>query len=498
MMMNAKFENQNGVIQYIVTDEKKEEIRLNSSTTFLSSIQHFPPSNRPPSSFVHFVSRQKYDNPIGFNWKSIPQNVYPTKIQKEIIENVICRMHGRVLIPLQMGFGKTLLGCLFGLHYGPKALFIVPANKISDWKKEFKQWTGLELSNDLDADYCIVSMSKTKVLSQTSKWRCIIVDESHMLKHKTQRTQQLTPLIHSSPAVILLTGTPFENRSSELFISLNLLYPNVFNNRAQFVERYSFGSYDKFHKWNEVGPKNSQELNAILIQCMVQSNDRQPSTIIRHPIYIVPNKDQIELLEELEKEKNLKKNSATLDPLKTNQLFSHISNMWMQNGSSKCLHFDEYLKPIIEKHSEGNIVLFASHLETVSKAKSWCDEQKLENVVITGETKPKERNYIIEKLSSPQPTRLIGILTIDTCGTGLNLQPGVHVVIFLELDRKPSKMFQAEARADRMGKTHQIYSYWFILKSSSDESIMNKLKRKDFTASEIIEGNKRAKLVFNT
>jgi hypothetical protein len=48
-----------------------------------------------------------------------------------------------------------------------------------------------------------------------------------------------------------------------------------------------------------------------------------------------------------------------------------------------------------------------------------------------------------------------------------------------------------------MGKTHQIYSYWLILKSSSDESIMQKLKQKDFAASEIIEGNKKAKLVFN-
>jgi len=66
-----------------------------------------------------------------------------------------------------------------------------------------------------------------------------ICDESHYLKsHKSKRSEALVPILTRMKRLILLSGTPMLARPIELFNSLKMLRPDVFNNLFTFVNRY--------------------------------------------------------------------------------------------------------------------------------------------------------------------------------------------------------------------------------------------------------------------
>jgi hypothetical protein len=75
-----------------------------------------------------------------------------------------------------------------------------------------------------------------------AQFRCVIVDESHMLKNMaTKRTSRLVPILHATNRCILLSGTPALARPSELFPQLKILSTEKdtwWEDESTFVNKY--------------------------------------------------------------------------------------------------------------------------------------------------------------------------------------------------------------------------------------------------------------------
>lgn len=65
----------------------------------------------------------------------------------------------------------------------------------------------------------------------------MIVDEAHRLKNKQTKTLQLLKE-HPARRVLLLTGTPIQNNTKELFTLLNYIEPDTFNSLDKFMAEY--------------------------------------------------------------------------------------------------------------------------------------------------------------------------------------------------------------------------------------------------------------------
>ena len=65
----------------------------------------------------------------------------------------------------------------------------------------------------------------------------MIVDEAHRLKNKAAKTLTLLKE-HPCRRILLLTGTPVQNNTKELFVLLNYLEPEQFYNFDKFMEQY--------------------------------------------------------------------------------------------------------------------------------------------------------------------------------------------------------------------------------------------------------------------
>jgi len=91
-----------------------------------------------------------------------------------------------------------------------------------------------------------------------------ICDESHYLKsHKSKRSEALVPILTRMKRLILLSGTPMLARPIELFNSLKMLRPDIFNNLFTFVNRYCDPKEGPFGPdWS--GAAHTKELHYIL------------------------------------------------------------------------------------------------------------------------------------------------------------------------------------------------------------------------------------------
>ena len=65
----------------------------------------------------------------------------------------------------------------------------------------------------------------------------IIIDEAHRLKNKEAKILNLLKE-HPTWEILLLTGTPIQNNTSELFTLLNYIEPVKFADEAAFMAKY--------------------------------------------------------------------------------------------------------------------------------------------------------------------------------------------------------------------------------------------------------------------
>ena len=82
-----------------------------------------------------------------------------------------------------------------------------------------------------------VFMSDLNPILQEIPFIYIVVDEAHRLKNKQAKTLTLLK-DHPCKRILLLTGTPVQNNTKELWTLLNYIEPEKFNNMDSFLEQY--------------------------------------------------------------------------------------------------------------------------------------------------------------------------------------------------------------------------------------------------------------------
>ena len=183
----------------------------------------------------------------------------------------------------EMGLGKTVqaVGVLSYLsdvqrRRGP-FLIVAPLSTIPHWLREAEAWTDLNCivfhgnqeSREIMKEHefyfpdephdCLkfnVMITTWEVVMADEKdggllagiaWDLVIVDEAHRLKNKDSKTFKSLQAFEAIPSgnqrggeahVILLTGTPIQNNTEELWCLLHFLAPTDFADKDAFLERF--------------------------------------------------------------------------------------------------------------------------------------------------------------------------------------------------------------------------------------------------------------------
>ncbi|KAF7455967.1 putative Chromodomain helicase-DNA-binding protein, partial [Cryptosporidium felis] len=145
----------------------------------------------------------------------------------------------------EMGLGKTMQTMSFVWHlvYKEKLrgpfLVVAPLSTLDHWKRTFEDWTDL---NTQHYKFHVLLTSYEILLADadilcTMPWQFVIIDEAHRLKNRGAKTLQVFKSI-ACRHILLLSGTPVQNNTEELWPLLNYIEPIKFASIEAFTQEF--------------------------------------------------------------------------------------------------------------------------------------------------------------------------------------------------------------------------------------------------------------------
>jgi SWI/SNF-related matrix-associated actin-dependent regulator 1 of chromatin subfamily A len=493
-----------------------------------------------------------------------------------------------VFIRTDMGLGKTIQGIAAISAYRDEwpVLVLTPSSARYHWATEFNNWLGVDSdvnrANSDSANYRLIKESQVNVLSSSKdkllphsdtavvicsyglapllvankkirpgRFRCAIVDESHMLKNKgSKRVQMLAPILAAMDRCILLSGTPALAQPIELWPQLQILRAGRFNwwdDEADFIGKYV----------KRCGPREKAELHTMLTSTVMIRRYKtdilktMPKKRRAKASLHVLNQEKWtqfeDLLVELRESKGqlgklarkLKgdrvdgdsssaphlADQAELFPpdlpdtyaasIKTTQTQTPplteetedkrranvLSRLYGLTGDAKIPLVVDMLKRWLNDSTKGKLCIFAHHLSVLDALQNLSNlsnapESKQKFIRIDGSTSPKHRQEQIHAFQT-DPSTKIALLGITAAGVAVTLTAS-STVWFAELFWTPAIMIQAEDRCHRIGQNARVNCLYFVAKGTLDEVLWMLLEKKFQELGEFVEGKEKQKIVVET
>ncbi|AZN39257.1 DEAD/DEAH box helicase [Paenibacillus albus] len=438
-----------------------------------------------------------------------------------------------------MGLGKTVQFISYLLHVkeqadhggmrGP-ALLICPTSVLGNWQKELRKFApslrimlhygNKRLTGDpfceasLEADIVLTSFA-TAALDQetisTFHWSAICLDEAQNIKNAGTK-QSVAVRSFRAKHRIALTGTPIENRLSELWSIYDFINPGYLGSSRSFNENF-VQAIEREHD-----EERTQELQKLVKPFMLRRKKKDPSIQLDLPdknemkTYIHLTAEQgalydqtvTQLMEQVAKLEGIERKGAILSALtQLKQLCDHPmlltkepipevseSGEFEESESliTRSAKLERLLAMVRELREEGERCLIFTQYIGMGQMLQWVLAHELQEKVLYlhGGTSKTGRDRMIEQFQSQtlpaeeQPN--VFILSIKAGGVGLNLTAANHVFHF---DRwwNPAVENQATDRAYRMGQTRDVQVHKFIslgtLEERIDEMLVSKQQLSD-------------------
>ncbi|MDE1549975.1 DEAD/DEAH box helicase [Jeotgalibaca caeni] len=374
----------------------------------------------------------------------------------------------KVLIGDVMGLGKTLIAIAVMAHLAEEGkqhfLVICPSSIMENWSREVKKHSTLNpvhlhgtkvnreaaLSNWKEKGGVGITTYETAIKLNFSDAviDVLAVDEAHYAKNpEAKRSKNVYALSEKSPYTIFLTGTPLENRTSEMTALIYALQPEI----AHTIRN------PKVHNRPEV---YRREIAPVYL--------RRSKEDVRLEL---PPLNQVEEWEEFGKKEFKVYKEAVADGN-----FMLMRRAAWSGGSVSESPKLERLKEICEEAAINHqkVIVFSFFKSVLTTVEAALSNKAIG--VINGDVPIARRQELIDEFKSSSNKNVI-VAQITTAAHGLNMQ-FANIIIFCEPQLKPSLENQAVARAYRMGQTQSVFVYRLLTPDSIDELMMDMLSSK--------------------
>ena len=364
---------------------------------------------------------------------------------------------GRVILGDEMGLGKTIQALAVMVHtmnaeQASRFLVVAPASLIANWDREIERRTDFEthilqgptrdqemsrwLKSGGIALTSFSSLIRLRRLDEVSV-DFLIVDEAHYVKNPAaKRSKAVEQLTTNARRVVLMSGTPMENRLSEFENLVRITNP----------------------------PFYSQVINST-------SNSKQAFRAAVAPLYLRRNQADVlrELPERLELEEWVDLYAA--EQSAHQQAVRERNMMGMRQaaifGGGQASAKLERLKEILDYYeADGQKVLvFSYFLDALTHVQQIAPGAFRVDGSLSAEGKLAE----VDRFSKADGHAVL-VSQITAGGVGLNIQ-AASVVVLLEPQFKPTTEWQAIARAHRMGQSRRVMVHRLLARKCVDESL---------------------------
>ncbi len=395
-------------------------------------------------------------------------------------------------------------------------LLICPMSIVGNWQREIQRFApslavmvhhGMErlsgpafVEEALKHDVIITTYAlalRDKEHLASVEWGNVVIDEAQNIKNESaKQTQAIKGL--SATHRVALTGTPVENRLSELWSIMEFLNPGYLGSATDFRKSFAL-PIERYRNVDRAATLKS------LIQPFVLRRLKTDKEIIQD----LPDKMEMkvfcnltqeqaslyeavvkEMLEKIEQAEPMQRRGLILATLmKLKQICNHPAQ-FMSDGSSlprrsgKLARLEEMLEEVLAEGDKA--LIFTQFAEMGGMLRHYLQEALgFETLFLHGGTAKKQRDILVQRFQEEKRGAQLFILSLKAGGVGLNLTAASHVFHF---DRwwNPAVENQATDRAFRIGQQKNVQVHKFVCVGTLEERIDFMIEQKKELAENIV------------
>ncbi|MBQ8159182.1 MAG: DEAD/DEAH box helicase [Clostridia bacterium] len=424
----------------------------------------------------------------------------------------------------EMGLGKTvqmiaLLRACLDENPDFTALIICPASLVYNWLEELHRFAPsirccvvsgqaaqrqsmlqlleyrMQEGGQKDEDSPDVYITSYNLMSRDiSLWEPVgldlcVLDEAQYIKNLNAGVSKSVRLIRASHR-FALTGTPIENRLSELWSIFDFLMPGFLYSQAEFR---SYFEEPISHLGDAEATERLRKMTGpFILRRLKQDVLRDLPEKLEEVRYVTMEEDQRRIYDA----QVAHTMSVLRMPDSKMQTFTELMRL-RQTCCDPSLYLRDYTGSsakragcldLIQSAMDGGhrMLVFSQFTSMLALLEKDLVEHGIEYFKITGETPKEKRLELVSQFNrSDVPVFLI---SLKAGGTGLNLT-GADIVIHYDPWWNLAAQNQATDRAHRIGQTRQVVVYRLIAKDTIEEKILQLQNTKKDLADSILSGD---------
>jgi non-specific serine/threonine protein kinase len=325
-------------------------------------------------------------------------------------------------------------------------------------------------------------------------WRLAVIDEAQAIKNPGAKQTRQVKKLHAQSR-IALTGTPVENRLSDLWSIFDFTHPGLLGSDKVF------GKFTKrLAKAEHFGPLRALVQPYILRRLKTDKrviSDLPDKTELKawchlSPVQAALYQDAVQdLADALEDAEGIGRKGVVLSFLmRFKQICNHPSQ-WLGDGAWKAQDSGKFdrlreLAEVIAAKQE-KVLVFTQFRETTEPLAAFLGSLfGREGLVLHGGTPVAKRRELVRRFQEDEQTPFF-VLSLKAGGAGLNLTAASHVIHF---DRwwHPAVENQATDRAFRIGQQRNVLVHKFICRGTVEDRIDQLIESKQQLVQDVLEG----------
>lgn len=419
-----------------------------------------------------------------------------------------------------MGLGKTLQVITFLLSEfeeraageNRRSLIVTPASLVYNWQNEIEKFAPslqtmivegnaaqrkAQIQGSGEGEILITSYELLKrdvEYYQEISFYCQIIDEAQYIKNHNTKAAKAVKAVPSGFR-LALTGTPMENRLSELWSIFDYLMPGFLY------------SYQNFRSELEVPIVQNQEEAAVerlqkMLRPFIMRRLKKdvlkdlPDKLEKHMYARFDGEQEalynahvkrlmITLDKQSEEEFKTSKIQILSEFTKLRQLCCHPGLLY-EDYKANSAKTDMCMELIENAVSGGHkVLLFSQFTSMLSVIQERLLQAGVSYYTLTGATGKKMRSHLVKAFEEDDTS--VFCISLKAGGTGLNLT-AADIVIHYDPWWNLAVQNQATDRAHRIGQKHVVTVYKLVAKGTIEENIVKLQERKRELTEQVLEG----------
>jgi len=413
-----------------------------------------------------------------------------------------------------MGLGKTLQIIAFILLQRKKYSFntnlaVVPTSLIFNWQTEVEKFAPSikiltiygsdRIKNVEDFDnYELVLTTYGTLLTDVNflkkyRFNYIFLDESQAIKNPDSQRYKAARMLQARNRIVL-TGTPVENNTFDLFGQLSFACPGLLGSKIQFKNYYSM-PIDRFQD-DKIAKELQKKINPFILRRTKKQVATELPDKTEMVIYCEMGQEQRKIYNayELEFYTFLNSTKEVDIPRKSLHVLQGLTklrqicnspallndNLFYGNSSAK---IEVLMEQIETKAPQHKILVFSQFVSMLDLIR---EELKAKNIAfeyLTGQT--KGRSARVDNFQNNSKIRVF-LISLKAGGTGLNLTEADYVYI-VDPWWNPAVENQAIDRSYRIGQKKNVIAVRLICPDTIEEKIMKLQTSKKDLAEDLVK-----------